>query len=552
MTSPEPSGRRGADWVWRAGLVLTALGLTLAVGAEHRGLEAARDEGFGRLQRAEVNLDAGAIDREPEPDRVRLRTARALIAAELDPARGKGLPPQEAASQAAQRMAETAQVGRDVLARRPASWEAAQAMGAATYLGWAQGHDPRLFTAYRSWEAPLEAAVRLAPASREPTLLLAAAYLEVWPALSPRKRAVARGLLAQVFRDADERGRLLEPWLDRVTDRQEAFSTLPDDPAAWDQVAGILGRRGDWPGYDAARRRGDEALLSSLNRDLLKADRLRSDGNLEEARTLYLGVAQRARPEARFQELLEQALDRCPPGPVDTQTSQRLQPFLEQALDRCLMAGCELKPAALKRLSHFVREQEPQQQALATLFAGDLPGAARFERRTQGLGTEPWAPYLLTRARLLAARGKVEDAQQALSLVNLSWQTRPLYWQAQAEVAKAAENPGALAEAEVRLAALSRRSWSAQSWTWRHGIARLEMLTETAAAGLAVDLDQTPKEGAILELRLDGAGLGAVPVPPGRTGAPLLLALPLGRGLHVLEILDAQRSQVIPGAVALR
>ena len=552
MTSPEPAARRGTDWLWRSGLVLTALVLTLAVAAELRDLEAAREKGFGWLQRAEVSLDAGAIDREPEPDRVRLRAARALIAAELDPARDKGLPPQQAATRAAQRMAETAEVGRDVLARRPASWEAAQAMGAATYLGWAQGHDPRLFTAYRRWEAPLEAAVRLAPASREPALLLAAAYLEVWPALSPRKRAVARGLLTQVFRNPDERGRFLAPWLDRAADRQEAFSTLPDDPAAWEQVAGILGRRGDWPGYDAARRRGDEALLSSLNRDLLKADRLRSDGALEEARTLYLGVAQRARPEARFQELLERALERCPPGPVDTQTSQHLQPFLDQALDRCLMAGCELQPAALKRLSHFVREQEPQQQALAALFTGDLAGAARFERRTQGLSTEAWAPYLLTRARLLAARGKVEDAQQALSLVSLSWQTRPLYWQAQAEVAKAAEDPHALAAAQARLAALSRHSWPAQAWTSRQGIARLEMLTESPAAGLTVNFDQIPKEGAILDLRLDGDGLGAVPVPPGRAGAPLLLAFPLGRGLHVLEILDAQKSQVIPGAVALR
>lgn len=551
MTSPEPAGRRWTDWVWRAGLVLAALSLALAVNADFHSLEGARETGFGWLQRARVNLDAASLDREPEPDRVRLRAARALIAAELDPARGQGLPAQQAAAQAAQRMAETAEAGRGVLARRPASWEAAQTMGAATYLGWAQGHDPRLFTAYRRWEAPLEAAHRLAPASREPTLLLAAAYLEIWPALSPHKRAVARGLLTEVFRDPDERGKFLEPWLDRVSDRQEAFSALPDEPAAWEQVAGIMIRRGDWPGYDAARRRGDEALLSNLNRDLLKADRLRSDGALEEARTLYLGVAQRARPEARFQELLERALERCPPGPVDIQTSQRLQPFLAQALDRCLMAGCELKPAALKRLSHFVREQEPQQQALAALFVGDLPGAARFERRTQGLGTESWAPYLLIRARLLAARGKVEDARQALSLVHPSWQTRPLYWQAQAEVAKAAEDEHALAEAQARLTALSRRSWPATAWTWRHGIARLELLTETPAAGLTLDLDQIPKTGAILELRLDGAGLDAFPVPAAKVGAPLRLEIPLGRGLHVLEVVDAQKSQVVPGAVAL-
>ncbi len=552
MTYPPPAGRRWTDGVWRAGLALIALALALAVGADFRGLQASREEAFGWLQQTRVNLDAAVLDREPDPQRVRLRTARALVAAELDPAHGQGLPPDQAAREAAQRMAAAAQVGEEVLARRPASWEAAQVLGAATYIGWAQAHDPRLFTAYRRWEAPLEAARRLAPAHREPTLLLAAAYLEVWPALSPRKRDVARGLLAAAFQNPEDFGHFLEPWLDRAADRQEAFSVLPDDPAAWERVADVLGRRGDWPGYEAARRRGDEALLSTLNRDLLKADRLRSDGALDEARTLYLGVAQRARPEFRFQGLLERALERCPPGPVDSRTSQRLQPFLAQALDRCLMAGCEIKPAALKRLSRFVREQEPQQQALAALFAGDLPGAALFERRAQGLGTESWAPYLLAKARLLADHGKVEDAQEALTLVHLSWQGRPLYWQARAAVAKAAEDPRALSEAQTRLAALAHRSWPATAWTWRQGIARLEMLTDAPAAGLSVELDQFPKGGAVLELRLDGAGLGAFPVLPAAGTPPLRLAVPLGPGLHVLEIVGAQQSQVLPGAVVLR
>ncbi|MEA2602888.1 MAG: hypothetical protein QOF89_3880 [Acidobacteriota bacterium] len=554
--TPEPTpGRRWtARWksiVWRAGLALTALGLAFAASAELRSLQAAREEAFAGLQRARVSLDAADLDREPDPERVRLRTARALVAAELDPARGQGLPPQELGRQAAQRMAEAAQAGADVLARRPASWEAAQVLGAATYIGWAQSRDPRLFTDYRRWEAPLEAALRLAPARREPTVLLAAAYLEVWPALSPRKRAIARRLLAETFRNTDDLGRLLEPWLDRAADRREAFSVLPDDPAGWERVADALGRRGDWEGYDAARRRGDEALLGALNRDLLTADRLRSGGALNEARTLYLKVAQRARPEARFQPLLERALERCPPGPVDTPTSERLKPLLDQALDRCLIAGCEIEPVALKRLSHFVRQQDPQQEALATLFAGDLPGAALFERRTQGLGTEPWAPYLLAKARVLAARGRVEEAREALSLVYPSWQGRPLYWQTRAEVAQAAGDRGAQAEAEARLAAFARRSWPAGAWTLRQGIARLEMVTDGPAAGLTVDLDQAPKGGTVLELRLDGAGLGAFPVPPAAGATPpLRLPVPLGSGLHVLEIVNAQ--QVVPGAAVLR
>ncbi len=320
---PEPTaGRRWTGVVWRAGLALTALALAWAAWAEHRALRAAREASFAWLGQSGVTLDAAALDREPDPERVRLRAARAVLAAELSPDRGAGLPPERAARESAARMAAAARVGAEVLARRPASWEAAEVLGAATYISWAQGHDPRLFTAYRRWEAPLEAALRLAPARREPVRFLAAAYLEVWPALSPRKRQVARGLLAEVCRNPEDLGRFLEPWLDRAADNREAFSVLPDDPEAWKLMAAALGRRGDLAGYDAAQQREEEALLAALNRDLLKADRLRSDGLLGEARSLYLAVAQRTRPEPRFLPLLEGALERCPPGPVDEPTSE--------------------------------------------------------------------------------------------------------------------------------------------------------------------------------------------------------------------------------------
>ncbi|HEX4963937.1 MAG TPA: hypothetical protein VF173_24135, partial [Thermoanaerobaculia bacterium] len=502
MTAREPTGQRWTGAAWRTALALAALALTLAAGAELRRLQASREEAFGWLQRTRVNLDAAILDREPDPDRVRLRTARALVAAELDPAHRAEAPPEQAAREGSERMAETAAVAAGIFARRPASWEAAYVLGAAHYLGWAERQDPRLFTAYRRWEAPLEAAMRLAPARREPKVLLAAAYLEVWPALSPRKRQIARGLLAGVFHDPEDLVRLLPPWLDRAGSQREAFSVLPDEPFAWERMADALNRRGDWAGYDAARRRADEALLSVLNRDLLRADRLRSDGDLDGARSLYLAVAQRTRPEFRFQGLLERALERCPPGPVDSQTSERLQPFLAQALDRCLMAGCEINPAALKRLSRFVHGQEPQQQALATLFIGDLPGAVLFERRAHGLGTEPWAPYLVAKARFLASRGRADEAAEALTLVHPSWQERPLYWQARVEVARAAANPQALGEAQSRLAALARRSWPAAAWRAQGIGARLEIFAGAPAAGLAVHLDQVNPGGAVLDLRL--------------------------------------------------
>jgi hypothetical protein len=541
------------SWHWRAGLALTALALAFAAGAEFRDLQAAREEAFTWMVRSGIPLDTAPLDREPDPERVRLRAARSVLAAELDPARSRGLAPERAARESAERMEEAARVSAGILLRRPASWEAAEELGAATYIGWAQAHDPRLFTRYRRWEAPLEAALRLAPARREPVRFLAAAYLEVWPVLSPRKRAVARGLLTEIFRSSEDRGRFLEPWLDRAGDLKEGLSLLPEDPAAWEQAAASLAHRGDWAGYDAARKQAEEELLVALERDLVTADRLRSAGSLGEARALYLKVAQRARPEVRFLPLLQQALERCPPGPVDGPTSERLAPHLAQALDRCQWAGCQMEPAALKRLSRFVRGQEPPQEALAALYSDDLPRASLYERRTQGLGEASWAPYLLAKARMLAARDRVDEAREALSLVHLSWQQRPLYWQTAAEVAQAAGDAAARAQAQARLAALARRSWPATAWTWSRGTARLELVTDTPAAGLSVAFDSLPATGAVAELRLDGAGLGIFPLRPAAGAAPSLrLTTPLRRGLHVLEVADAQTSLVVPGAVELR
>ena len=537
----------------RAALALTAITLALTAAGGYRALRTSRDAESARLERDGVSLDTAALGREPDPDGVRLRAARAVLAAELDPARRQGLPPEQAARESAARMAEAAATSRGVLALRPASWEAALVAGAATYLEWSQARDPRLFTAYRQWEAPLETALRLAPAKREPVRFLAAAYLEIWPALSPRKREIAHGLLTEVFRDPEELSALLSPWLDTAADRREAFSVLPDDPEAWEKVERAYAERRDLAGLTEARQRRERSLLSRLRRDLLRADRLSEQGDEEEARDLYLSVAGRARPEARYLDLLQSALQRCPPGPVDAATAKRLAPHLARALDRCLFASCDLPPATLKRLAHFVRDQEPSQAALAALFAGDLPRAALYERRTEGLGTEPWAPYLIAKARVLAARGQADDAREALALVHLSWQGKPLYWQAQAEVARAAGDASAGARAAARLAGLTRRAWSSQDWTWHRGTARLEMMTAAPAAGLAVALDQVPANGALVELRLDGAAVGQFPVrPPAAAAAPLRVAAPLGSGLHVLELESLDGSQVLPGVAELR
>jgi hypothetical protein len=549
MPSPSSARRGWAAPALRAVFALAGILLALAAAAEHRTLQAARAGALAWIGRAGITPDAAELGREPDPERVRLRAAQALLTAELDPAQRRGISPGRTAA----RMEEAARAGREILARRPASWEAALVTGAATYLGWSQSRDPRLFTAYRRWEAALEAALRLAPAKREPVRFLAAAYLEIWPALSPRKREIAHTLLAEVFRDPEDLNRLLDPWLDTAADRGEAFAVLPDDPAAWDRVEKAYAQRRDLPGYAAARQRHEDSLLAALRRDLLEADRLRGDGRIEEARALYLTVAERARPEARYLDFLEQTLERCPPGPVDARTSERLVPHLDRALDRCLYASCEMQPVALKRLFHLVHDPAPPQAALAALFTGDLQRAGVYERRTEGLGGEAWAPYLIAKARVLAARGRLDDAREALALVNLSWQGRPLYWQARNEVARAAADAGGQAEAAARLAGLARTSWASRDWSWHRGTARLEMETATPAAGFAVALDSVPAHGSLVELRLDGAALGAFPVRPVTGVAPALrLMAPLAPGLHLLELDSLDGGQVLPGAVELR
>ena len=453
-------------------------------------------------------------------------------------------------------MAGAAAAAREVLALRPASWEAALVAGAATYLGWSQARDPRLFTAYRQWEAPLETALRLAPAKREPVRFLAAAYLEIWPALSPRKRQIARGLLAEVFREPGDLDRLLDPWLDTAADRREAFSVLPDDPEAWEKVERAYAERRDLAGLtDGPAAAGAGAALAAA-RDLAA----RPTACASEGRSGRPGSSISRWPRGRGRRPAIWASSRAPwsaalPARSTPPPPRRLAPHLARALDRCLFASCDLPPAALKRLAHFVRDQEPSQAALAALFAGDLPRAALYERRTEGLGTEPWAPYLIAKARALAARGQADEAREALSLVHLSWQAGPLYWQAQAEVARAAGDAGGGAAGR----GAARRgwrggAWAPQEWTWHRGTARLEMMTAAPAAGLAVALDRSPANGALVELRLDGAAVGHFPVQPpaGAAPPPLRVAAPLGRGLHVLELESLDGSGVLPGVVELR
>ena len=540
--------------VFRLALTLTGLALILLAGARYAGLRAEQRTQSERLEGIGFPLDPRMwreLAREPEREGVRLRAARAVLAGEMAHAASLNpASPEERQEMLAgsRRLAEAAGQAGEVLAERPGSWEAAMVLGAATYLSRSLARDSTLFTSAGDWEGPLQAARRMAPAKGEPTRFLAAAYLEIWPALSAPKRELTRTLVMQMFHDPEDLKLLLSPWLSAV-DRREALSVIPSDPQAWEQVQRFYAERGDWPAFSEARRRWDHSLWTGLEKRLAEADARLARGDSRTARGLYLDVVTQVRPDLRYRDLLTAALTRCPPGPVGAQMAEQLIPRLEWAVERCQLAECPLPPAALKRLAHLAGDQAPQQQALAFLVAGDLRQALNLERRAESLWSEPWVPYLIAKARRLTESRKIAEAQEALDLVHLSGWQRPVYWLARLDLARVSGRPAEAARAEEKLRGLARRDWAAGDWTERGRRARLEILTPGPAGGIEVDFAAVPEGGTVVELWLDGASRGTFPAGPERS---LALALPLRPGVHVLEIENVGGGRVLPGAARLR
>jgi hypothetical protein len=538
---PPPSG---AERLVRLGLAAAGVFLALlalwrysALAGERRALTAWLEQGGPAID-ARLSRE---LAREPDIDGLTVRAVRASLAREMAAAGAPGA--------AAARLEETARRAAAVLAVRPASWEAAMVLGAATYLGESQARDSRLFLEHETWEAPLHAALRLAPAKREPTRFLTASYLEIWPALTPEKRAEARRLVAAMMRDPDDFDALLGPWLAAAGSRREAFSVLPPDARAWERVQRVYADRHDWEAFSEARAQWDRALHGQLRTRLAEADARLAEGRAWEARSLYLSVLEQARPDPAYLDVLDAALTRCPPGPVGRDAAELLDRQLEWALDRCLLGTCDLPPPALRRLAHLAGGTAPWQEAMALLLAGDLPGAQALDRNAEARWSETWSPYLIAKAQALVARRQLAEAAATLDFVPRSQWEQPGYQQARLELARAQDDAAGAARAEQKLREATREAWPATAWSWRRESARLQMLTASPARGLEVELAEVPETGAVVELRLDGVLRGTLPARP---AAALRLDVPLQPGPHVLDFASAGGGRVTPGAVRLR
>lgn len=331
----------------RAALALAGIGLAavsvaqlLSYRAGQRSLEELARE-TGVLAQDPALLEA--ISREPDPWRARLRVARMLLASAI-------AEPRPEPAVVLRRLEVARGLASGVSLERPASWEAAMTRGAATYLEWSLRRDRRLLSQPEEWEGPLLRSLELAPGRPEPARFLAAAYLELWPALSRSKQESARRLLAGALRDRATFEALIEPWVRTAGSYQEAFSAMPAAPWAWERLQQIAAEDADWPGYSAARHRWYAALEAQMRRDLAEAEARLSGGDTDRAQLMFLSLLQ-APPRRRFLPQVESALAQAPPGPASPSLAPAFRSWLDWSLDLCRLRRCPMTQPVLSRLA---------------------------------------------------------------------------------------------------------------------------------------------------------------------------------------------------------
>lgn len=535
---------------WRAGLAALAIGLAGVSFEQYRSFAAER-AGLVGLAR-EAGLPARdprilqQIEREPDPAWARLRLARALLAASVDDA---ALPTAGASTDSLPRLDLARRLAAEVAATRPASWEAPLVQGAATYLGWSLQRDPRLLSDHADWEEPLRRALELAPGRPEPARFLAASYLELWPALSRGKRDETRALLRRAMAHRPTLVALLIPWLERAQSYEEAFSVLPPEPWAWDQLLAIFSDRADWEGYGRARAGWHRAREAALRRDLAEAEARLRGGDEAGAQPLLLGILA-APPRGRYAPFVEAALALCTPETCSGAAADSARAWLIWNLDLCLSRECPMPSVSVRQLAGLSGSLDPPLAARAALAGGERAHAELLERRADDPRSEAWAPYWIAKARLLIANRELDAAERALETVSPSARGA-VYWQTALLRARRAGDRRAQAEAEQALEARRSVQWGGSEWKRlgsRDQAFFLELLPASAAGGLAVEL-HGPDRGAVAEVILDGELVAVARMTP---SADVRIERAVDAGPHRLEVAVISGGVMAPGRVRLR
>ncbi len=538
MRTPSRATERFFLLLVAGALGVGALRLQARTGAERR--ELLRGYEATALDRREPSLRR-ELERAADAAAGKRLLARALV---VDAWRARGA----ADAARAEGLDRSRGLAAEALALRPASAEAAMLLGLAIQLGWETHRDARLYGERGVWEAPLRAAVALAPGDEEPRRALAGSLLAIWFALPHSEREETRELLRAAFREPATFERLLAAWVDAAGRPEETFSIMPETPAAWDRLQAIYARRAAWPEWREAHEHRLTVLRRDLDRRLAEATRRLAGGEARGARQAFLEVLAEAPPQRDFADLAAAALGRCPAGVTDPRYAPALRGWLAWAVDRFLYGQPGLEPAALARLAAASGDLPEALQALAALAAGEIARAEMLEERAQAQWSESWGGYLIAKARRLAERGDPAAASRALAQVHRNWQTAASYWQAREAVALAAAQPEGVREARQGLQALTSDRWPAIAWRQVGGRALLEAFLTAPRQEATLGLDVVPARGAVVEVEADGSSLGVFAVSP--EDRTLRLPLAAGPGLHLFELRTLAGEKVAPGELS--
>ncbi|MEO8276015.1 MAG: hypothetical protein ABI639_07330 [Thermoanaerobaculia bacterium] len=462
------------------------------------------------------------MQREADPTAARIALAATLFDFELT-VRDPGSPA------SAERLLATRELAHDALRAEPASWEAAMLLGATISLERSRARDTRIFSLARDWEQPLIVAGELAPAELQPRRLLAAAYLEVWPALAPEKRKKVEILLREAFLEPRAFERLFAPWVEIAGSLDRAATLLPDRPLTFKRLAETAFERKSWAEYVTFTEKYRDSLRAALERDLEAASAALAQRDIADARRVFSSVLAAAPVDLAFVPLVEKALAGMPPGPAIEQEIRAAEAWIAWLEPLCLVRDCPLSPTAIGRLGSLAGTMlGARDSAFVALAAEDLTRAGLLERRSDELWSETWAPYLTLRAQQLAAANDPVAARTTLGQVHRAFRTR-LAWRA------LAERLGGIGTVLVAPGPpLARERWQAADWWFDRGASRLDLAASRSAAALRLEFPEALKSAVVLDLQWDGRALPAVAVGSGAAS----VAVPLGieAGAHLLEI----------------
>lgn len=171
MTVADTSTPGWARWIVTAGAILVAL----LAAAEYLSRRRVQDrlEALMALGGTSERAPGATADVRNEPDsaRAELRSARLLIADELDQTWRAALSESERREdreKSAERLAAIREIAARNLETQPGSWQAAMILGAARYLTSARTPRSAGDLGSSAWEAPLALAEHLGPGKPEP------------------------------------------------------------------------------------------------------------------------------------------------------------------------------------------------------------------------------------------------------------------------------------------------------------------------------------------------------------------------------------------------